>query len=211
VTHQDFEQMRRAMVDSQLRTNNVNDPRLIAALSAVPRERFVPADAQAAAYIDRPVPLGGGRFLNAPLATARLLAEVQPEPTDRVLVIGSATGYAAALLAGLVASVTALEEDAALVPVATPGVTYVSGPLNAGWAAGAPYDLILIDGAVEQVPKAISDQLVDGGRLATGIVERGVTRLAVGRRAGAGFGLVTVLDAEAVILPGFAPAPVFTF
>lgn len=211
MTHQDFDQMRRAMVDSQLRTNNVNDPRLIAALSAVPRERFVPAEAQVAAYIDRPVPLGGGRALNAPLATARLLAEARPTATDRVLVIGSATGYAAALLSGLVASVTALEEDAALVPVETPGVRYVSGPLAAGWAENAPYDLILIDGAVETVPKAISDQLVDGGRLATGLVERGVTRLAIGRRAGDGFGLVTILDAEAVSLPGFAPAPEFIF
>lgn len=211
MTHQDFDQMRRAMVDSQLRTNNVNDPRLIAALSAVPRERFVPVEAQVAAYIDRPVPLGGGRALNAPLATARLLAEARPTATDRVLVIGSATGYAAALLSGLVASVTALEEDAALVPVETPGVRYVSGPLAAGWAENAPYDLILIDGAVETVPKAISDQLVDGGRLATGLVERGVTRLAIGRRAGDGFGLVTILDAEAVNLPGFAPAPEFIF
>lgn len=211
MTHQDFDHMRRAMVDSQLRTNNVNDPRLIAALSAVPRERFVPADAQAAAYVDRPVPLGGGRSLNAPLATARLLAEARPAATDRVLVIGSATGYAAAVLSGLVASVTALEEDAALVPVGTPGVRYVSGPLAKGWADDAPYDLILIDGAVESVPKAISDQLVDGGRLATGIVERGVTRLAIGRRAGDGFGLVTILDAEAVTLPGFAPAPEFIF
>ena len=211
MTHPDFDQMRRAMVDSQLRTNSVSEPRLVVALSEVPRERFVPADVQAAAYTDRSVPLGGGRFLNPPLATARLIAEARPTARDRVLVIGSATGYAAAVLAGLVASVTALEEDAALTPVPTPGVRPVSGPLAAGWPDDAPYDLILIDGAVESVPRAISDQLVDGGRLATGIVERGVTRLAIGRRAGAAFGLVTVLDAEAVVLPGFAAPAGFTF
>ncbi|HEX8446589.1 MAG TPA: protein-L-isoaspartate O-methyltransferase [Sphingomonas sp.] len=211
MTDQDFSQMRRAMVDSQLRTNNVNDPRLIAALSDVPRERFVPAEARVVAYIDRPVPLGGRRWLNAPLATARLLAEARPVSGDRVLVVGSATGYAAAVLAKLGAAVTALEEDPALVPVEMPGVTYVSGPLVEGWSAGAPYDLILIDGAVASVPKAISGQLVDGGRLATGVIERGVSRLAIGRRAGSGFGLVTVLDAEAVTLPGFAPPPEFQF
>ncbi|WP_076071381.1 protein-L-isoaspartate O-methyltransferase family protein [Sphingomonas montana] len=211
MTHPDYDQMRRAMVDSQLRPNTISEPRLLTVLSEVPRERFVPEAARVAAYIDRPVPLGGGRWLNAPLATARLISEARPTATDRVLVIGSATGYAAAVLAPLVASVTALEEDAALTPVATDGVTFVSGPLAAGWAAGGPYDLIVIDGAVEAVPAAVSEQLVDGGRLATGLVERGVTRLAIGRRAGNGFGLVTVADAEAVILPGFAAPPTFTF
>ncbi|MFD1950981.1 protein-L-isoaspartate O-methyltransferase [Sphingomonas arantia] len=211
MTHPDYDQMRRAMVDSQLRTNTVSEPRLLAVLSEVPRERFVAADAMAAAYTDRPVPLANGRWLNAPLATARLLAEARPVASDRVLIVGSATGYAAAVIAPLVASVVALEEDVALVPVQTAGVSYVSGPLNAGWAASAPYDLILIDGAVDAVPAAISEQLVDGGRLATGLIERGVTRLAIGRRAGNGFGLVTVADAEAVVLPGFAAPPVFTF
>lgn len=211
MTHPDFDQMRCAMVDSQLRTNSVTDPRLVAVLSEVPRERFVPDALRAGAYTDRSVPLGGGRHLNPPLATARMIAEADPAPGDRVLVIGSATGYAAAVLVALTASVTALEEDAALAPVPTPGVTFVSGPLAEGWAAGAPYDLILIDGAVESVPKAIVDQLADGGRLATGIVERGVTRLAIGRRTGGGFGLVTVIDAEAVTLPGFSPPPAFIF
>jgi len=211
MTHPDFDMMRRAMVDSQLRTNSVTEPRLVSILSDVPRERFVPEALRAAAYTDRTVPLGNGRYLNTPLATARLIAEARPMPGDRVLVIGSATGYAAAVLAGLTAAVTALEEDAALAPVPTAGVTFVTGPLAAGWAAAAPYDLILIDGAVEAVPPAIVDQLAEGGRLATGIVERGVTRLAIGRRTGGGFGLVTVLDAEAVSLPGFAAPPAFTF
>ena len=216
MTNLDFNHMRQAMVASQLRTTAVNDARVIAAMGAVPRERFVPQESAAIAYIDRAIPLGAGRALNPPMTTGRLLTEAHPKAEDSALVIGGATGYAAALLAELVASVVSLEEDAALLAVARQApastrVSIVEGPLAAGWKKKAPYDLILIDGAVEVVPQAIIDQLADGGRLAAAIVDRGVARLSLGKRSGKGFGLVAFADAEAVPLPGFAQPKSFSF
>jgi protein-L-isoaspartate(D-aspartate) O-methyltransferase len=207
-----FETMRRAMVASQLRTTAVSDPRVIAAMGDVPRERFVPADKAAIAYADITVPLSGGRSLNTPMSLGRMLTELHPQPQDRALVVGAATGYAAAVLARLAGSVTALEEDGSLpMPAAAPGVRFVSGPLNKGWAEGAPYDLILIDGAVETIPQAIIDQLVEGGRLGAAIIQDGVSRLSIGRRAGTGFGFTAVADVDSAPLPGFAPPPAFSF
>ena len=208
-----FETMRRAMVASQLRTNAVSDNRVIAAMAEVPRERFVPADRAAIAYADIQVPLCAGRTLNPPMALGRMLTELQIRSTDRALVIGAATGYSAAVLARLAASVVALEEDEALVAQAdfSSGARFVRGPLVEGWPDDAPYDAILIDGAVETVPQAIVAQLADGGRLAVAIVEAGVSRLSVGRRSGAGFGLAAFADADAAPLPGFAPPPAFKF
>ena len=216
MTNLDFNHMRQAMVASQLRTTAVNDARVIAAMGAVPRERFVPQESAAIAYIDRAIPLGAGRALNPPMTTGRLLTEAHPKAEDSALVIGGATGYAAALLAELVASVVSLEEDAALLAVARQApastrVSIVEGPLAAGWKKKAPYDLILIDGAVEVVPQAIIDQLADGGRLAAAIVDRGVARLSLGKRSGKGFGLVAFADAEAVPLPGFTQPKSFSF
>lgn len=210
------ESMRRAMVASQLRTTAVNDPRVVAAMGAVAREAFVPAQRAGVAYVDIPVPLGNGRALNVPMATGRLITEAHPQPGDRALVIGAATGYAAAVLARLVASVTALEEDPSLVERARAAplpdnVTIVEGLLAAGWADGAPYDLILVDGAIERIPDALPAQLAEGGRLATGLIEQGVSRLALGRKAGGGFGTTVFADAEAVPLPGFAAPAGFSF
>lgn len=205
------------MVSNQLRTNNVSDPRIVAAMEAVARERFVPAERAKIAYIDLPVPLSGGRALNSPLATARLITESGVEAGEKVLLVGAATGYAAAILAELGAEVTALEEDGALLATAKAAlagktnVTLVSGPLNGGWKKGAPYDVIIIDGAVESVPEAIASQLSATGRLLTGLVDRGVTRLATGRRAGSGVGLVAFADVETVVLPGFATPKGFSF
>jgi protein-L-isoaspartate(D-aspartate) O-methyltransferase len=209
--------MRAAMVSNQLRTNNVSDPRIVAAMKAVARERFVPAERAALAYIDVPIPLAGGRALNSPLATARLITESGVEPGEKLLLVGAATGYAAALLAQLGAKVTALEVDDALAAAAkvalgkSAGVTFVTGPLEAGWRKGAPYDVILIDGAVETIPAAFAAQLADDGRLLTGLVDNGVTRLALGRKAGQGVGLVPFADLEAVRLPGFSAPPGFSF
>lgn len=212
MTEQSFEAMRHAMVSSQLRTTAVNDPRVVAAMGHVPRERFVPADRRAIAYTDILVPLPGGRALNAPMSTGRLLTEAHPQPSDRALVVGAASGYAAAVLERLVAETFALEEEPALAAMARmQGLTVVEGPLAQGWAMNGPYDLILIDGAVPRVPDALIAQLADGGRLATGIVERGVTRLAIGAKSGGGFGLITFADAETPVLPGFAEPVAFTF
>jgi protein-L-isoaspartate(D-aspartate) O-methyltransferase len=211
-----YQPMRRTMIASQLRTTGVDDPRVLAAMDAVPRERFVPEERNALAYADTLVPLGGGRELNPPMTIGRLLTEAAPKPDDRALVVGAATGYSAALLARLVGSVVALEEDPALAArarkaLAGSAIVVIEGVLARGYAKAAPYDLILIDGAVELVPDALIAQLRDGGRLAAAILDEGVTRIAIGRKAGQGFGMVSVADAAAAVLPGFARARAFTF
>ncbi|TGX46543.1 protein-L-isoaspartate O-methyltransferase [Sphingomonas naasensis] len=212
-----FEAMRHAMVASQLRTNAVNDPRVVEAMARVPRERFLPAGQRGVAYRDTLLPLVGGRRHNSPLATGRLLTEAQLRPTDHVLLIGAAGGYAAAVLALLAGSVVAVEEEASLVDLARTAlagedkVTLVEGPLNAGSAAGAPYDLLIVDGAVEALPEALVAQVKPGGRVLAGVIDRGVTRLAAGRRTEGGFGLIDFQDIECAELPGFRRLRTFTF
>ncbi|QNQ11410.1 protein-L-isoaspartate O-methyltransferase family protein [Sphingomonas alpina] len=212
-----FTAMRHAMVASQLRTNAVSDPRVVAAMARVPREAFLPAEAQALAYRDTALPLGQGRFQNVPIATGRLLTEAYLLPADKVLLIGAAGGYTAAVLAELVTSVVAVESDAALAALArealvgTAGVTLVEGPLETGHAAGAPYDVLMVDGAVEQLPDSLVAQLRDGGRVVAGIADRGVTRLTSGRKSEGGFALLDFADIDCVPLPGFARAKTFTF
>ena len=216
MTEHNFEHMRKAMIASQLRTTGVNDPAVLAAIGEVARERFVPAERVALAYADTVVPLKDGRDLNSPMALGRLLTELAPQQGERALVIGAATGYAAAVMARLTGSVVAVEEDAELAgaarqALAGTGVELVEAPLIAGAPQGAPYDVILIDGAVEFMPQAIVEQLKDGGRLAASILEDGVTRLAIGRRAGEGFGMASVSDAAAAVVPGFLKPRTFTF
>lgn len=214
--NQTFDQMRRAMVASQLRTTAVNDPRVIMAMGEVPRERFVPADKAALAYSDGAISLGADRALNPPMVIGRLLTEARVGSDDRVLLLGAGSGYSAELLSRLAGSVIAVEQDPTLLAKARETVTarnvrLVEGELAAGWADGAPYDLILIDGAVEEVPPALIEQLAEGGRLAAPIAERGVTRLTIGRRAGGAFGMTSFADAAAVSLPGFARVAEFSF
>ncbi|MFL6858944.1 MAG: protein-L-isoaspartate O-methyltransferase family protein [Allosphingosinicella sp.] len=216
MTEHAFDQMRRAMIASQLRTTGTNDPAVLAAMGEVARERFVPRARIAMAYADALVPLTPGRQLNNPMALGRLLTEAAPEKAAKALVVAAATGYAAAVMAKLTASVVAVVEDAELAAkareaLAGTGVELIEGPADQGYAPVAPYDLILIDGAVEFVPQALIDQLADGGKLATGLVETGVTRLALGRKAGQGFGLAAFADAAAAILPGFVRPKTFTF
>jgi protein-L-isoaspartate(D-aspartate) O-methyltransferase len=216
MTEQVFEPMRRAMVASQLRTTGVNDPRVVAAMGLVARERFVPEDRRALAYADAAVPIAEGRALNPPMVLGRLLTEARPLATDRALVIGAGTGYAAAVLAELVANVVAVEEDAGLIAFAkkaltAPNVEIVNGPLAMGDAKHAPYSLVLIDGAVEHVPQSILDQVADGGRMALATVDQGVTRLCIGRVVGGALGLTTVADAACAILPGFEKPRLFSF
>lgn len=212
-----YEVMRHAMVASQLRTNAVSDPRVVAAMARVPREAFLPVEAQAIAYRDTALPLGGGRFQNVPIATGRLLTEAYLLPGDKVLLIGAAGGYTAAVLAELVASVVAVECDAGLAALARNAlagnekVTLVEGALEAGHADGAPYDVLMIDGSVERVSDSLIAQLRDGGRVVSGIADRGITRLAAGSKTGGGFALLDFADIDCVPLPGFARAKTFTF
>ena len=210
MSEQTYSSMRTAMVESQLRTSDVDDQRVIAVMARVPREEFVPAERRAMTYIDRPIPLSGGRALNAPLVTGRLLKEAQVDAGDKVLLIGAATGYSTALLAEMGAQVTAVEEEGGA-DIAVPGVTLVRGPLAAGAPDGAPYDVLFIDGAVEDVPTALVQQLADGARVVTGLVDRGVTRLCAGRVIGGALGLNSLTDIEMVALPGFGAVKAFTF
>jgi protein-L-isoaspartate(D-aspartate) O-methyltransferase len=216
MTEHVFEPMRRAMVASQLRTTGVNDPRVIAAMGEVARERFVPEERSALAYADALVPLGASRALNPPMAIGRMLTEARLTGSERALVIGAATGYSAALLARLVRSVVALEEDSDLTAfakraLAGSGVELVKGPLAKGWPKKGPYDFILIDGAVEHVPKAIADQAADGAQISLALADRGVTRLAIGRVVAGAFGMNVYADAAAAILPGFEKPRGFSF
>lgn len=217
VTPDDFVHMRLAMVASQLRTTAVTDPRVVAAMADVPRERFVPAAAAVLAYRDRAIDLGQGRAANSPLATGRLIVAAALRPTDRVLLIGGACGYTAAVCARLVAEIVAVESAPALAEhmcAALAGVhnaSVVEGPLEHGSPSGAPFDVLLVDGAVEELPMTLVSQVVEGGRIAAGVIDRGVTRLASGVRAGNTFSLQPFVDLDAVPLPGFARPRSFTF
>jgi len=208
----DFAAAREAMVESQLRPQGVTDARVLEAMGKVERERFLPKHTQPMAYVDRAVGIGEGRFLSAPAVLGQLLTEMKPEPGQRALVVGAGTGYSAAVLAAIGLKVTALESSADLAAAAREQrIKVVEGPLEAGSSEGAPYEQILIDGAVEYIPEAIIEQLADGGRLGTAIVDRGITRLVVGRKSGIAFGYLSIGDAGVPALPGFSHTKAFTF
>ena len=207
-----FAEARAAMVDNQLRPEGVTDAALLDAMAAIPRERYVPKGLHPIAYSDRFVPLAAGRGLMPPAALAQLIQALAPRAGDRALVIAAGTGYSAAILTHLGLAVTALESLPALAALARDnGIEIVEGPLEDGHKAGAPYDIILIDGGVERVPEPIIAQLANGGRLATVVCERGVGRLAVGTRVGKAFGLRPFADTSLPVLPGFARAHSFVF
>jgi len=209
---QDFGLARRAMVDNQLRPEGVTDRGVLGAMSTVERERFVPDEARAYAYFDRPLKVAPGRSMMPPAALGKLLTELAPRAGERALIIGSATGYSAALLNSIGLDVIAVESDTTLSAAAVAnGIETVSGDLASGWAKGAPYDLILLDGAVEEIPPALVRQLRDGGRLAAAILDNGVSRLVVGRALGDALGLRTIADAEVERIPGFERPRAFTF
>jgi protein-L-isoaspartate(D-aspartate) O-methyltransferase len=208
----DFAAARAAMVESQLRPEGVTDPAVLAAMGSIAREHFVPDGARALAYGDRAVALGGGRFLAAPAVLGELLMHLMPEPGQRALIVGAGSGYSAAVLGAMGLDVVAIESSAELAARARAlGIVIVEGPLEAGYQKAAPYDRILIDGAVDHVPDAIVDQLADGARLGTALVDRGLTRLIVGRKVGKAFGYLTIGDAGVPALPGFSRPPAFTF
>lgn len=206
---------RQHMVDSQVRTNKVTDGRLIEAIRSLPRERFVPETSRTRAYLDDDVEIASGRYLMEPMVTARLIQAAEPKADDIALVVGSGTGYAAALLARLVNTVVALESDAALAQragavlseLSIDNAAVVEGALTAGWGKHAPYNIIYFDGAVEQVPAALTGQLADGGRMVGVLLDRGVGRATLWLK---GDGVVSprvLFDANVAPLPGFsAPA-----
>jgi protein-L-isoaspartate(D-aspartate) O-methyltransferase len=208
---------RKAMIDSQLRTSGVSTSWVLAAMGAEPREEFVPAAAKDIAYMDRQIPLANGRALNPPMATGLMLQQADVLVSDEVLVIAGGAGYSAKLLASRAKRVVVLEQDSALVALAkvnlanAENVNIIEGALNEGAAEQGPYSLILIDGAIEQLPSAIVDQLVDGGRIMTGLSEGAVTRLATGVKRADAVALRPFSDCSVAKLPGFERAAEFVF
>jgi protein-L-isoaspartate(D-aspartate) O-methyltransferase len=208
----DFAAARRSMIENQLRPVGVTDRAVLDAMGEVPREQFVPQDSRPLAYADRSVALGGERYLAAPAVLGQLLTQMAPQQGERALVIGAGTGYSAAVLAAMGCEVTALESSPDLAARSQEsGIRTVNGPLEAGHKSGGPYDLVLIDGAVEHLPDAIVKQLADGGRLGAALVDRGVVRLIVGQKVSGAFGHISIGDAGVAALPGFTKPQVFKF
>ena len=212
-----FTAARRHMVDGQVRTANVTDLRVISAMLEVPRERFMPAAEMAIAYLDFEVPAGAARRLVRPMILAKLVQAAELSAADRVLDIGCATGYGAAMLGHIAGQVVALEQDAGLGKAAAaalagqPAISVVSGPLSDGWPQGAPYDVIVLEGATEVVPHGLCQQLKDGGRLVCVLGSGPGSKGMLYRRSGEEIGGRAVFDATAPLLPGFAKTPVFAF
>jgi len=218
----DFAAARRMMVDGQVRTADVTDLRLLAAMLELPRERFFPDDKASLAYLDLDAPVSAPgqpvRRLLKPMVLAKLIQAAGIAATDHVLDVGCASGYSTALLTHLAGSVVGLEEDAALarqaadaMSWASPNAKIVTGPLAQGCPGEGPYDVILLQGSAEVVPPALFDQLKNAGRLIC-VLGRGPQGKAMFyRRADGDISGRPVFDAAAAALPGFAKPPEFVF
>jgi protein-L-isoaspartate(D-aspartate) O-methyltransferase len=219
----DFTRLRRSMVDSQIRPNDVTDPRIIEAMLELPRERFVPSARAGLAYLDDDLAVsegnGAARCLIDPMVLARLVQALQLSESDRVLDIGGATGYSTALLARLARHVVMVEEDPSLVSAARrnlsdlgiDNVEFVTARLTAGAPGRGPFDAILLNGSVELVPEDLIDQLAEGGRLAAVVRGNPPGRATVFVRAGGVVSQRPVFDASVTPLPGFEAPRGFVF
>jgi protein-L-isoaspartate(D-aspartate) O-methyltransferase len=205
------------MVETQIRTANVTDPRILAAMNAVAREKFVPRAAVALAYADVPVAVAQGRYLIDPRSLAKLIQLAQIEASDRVLDVGCATGYSSAVLARLSAEVVALEQDADLVRAASEllanavgKVEVVQGGLVEGVKGQAPFDVIFVNGAIEEVPETLLGQLAEGGRLVA-VLKDGQSRAWLFLKENGRIGRRPDFDADVPVLAGFRKAMGFVF
>lgn len=219
----DFAQLRRAMVDNQLRTFSITERNVLAQMEIVPREAFLPAELAAIAYSDAALTVHGRRMLS-PMVFARMVQTAGIKRSDRILDVAGAAGYSAAVLAGLGDEVVALEVEPALTEAANAGfraagvanARAVTGPLEAGFAAGAPFDVIVVNGLIEVEPSALLAQLAEGGRLVAVVRQPGdqagrAGRVTLFEKNGALVGGREVFDAAASLLPGFGRAPAFAF
>lgn len=216
----DFALARRNMVESQLRTNKVTAPEVLDALHSIPRERFMPTSRRAHAYVDEHVEIAKDRWMMPPMPMARLIHDAWPQAQDNALVVGAGMGYSAAVLGRLCRSVFALESDAdlvkamgeALTELAQDNVVAVEGPLNQGYAKEGPYNVIILGGAVDEVPDSLIDQLAEGGRLMAIVNgDDGIGRAVLyGKRNGVTTPR-TLFDATVKSLPGFQKTASFVF
>jgi len=208
------------MVESQLRTNKILDHAILEAFETLPRERFVPAALRSIAYVDEDIEIAPGRYLMEPMVLGRLLQAAAPQAHETALDVGCGTGYATMMLGRLAATVVGLESDPELVGEARRILTeleadntaIVKGPLTEGYAKQAPYNVILLNGAVAEVPYAIREQLADGGRLVAVIRDSaGIGRATLMQRTGDVVSGRVLFDAAVPLLPGFERPPAFVF
>ena len=195
MTRSDMTQARKAMIDSQLRTSGVNETFVLSRMAAVAREDFVPDSAKDIAYMDRAVPLGEGRFLAAPLVHGKMLADAQPMESDSVLVVENGNSYLAELARPLVASLDTVGADDAV----------------NGKPGRKKYSLLLIDGAIEELPPVLAKRLEEGGRVVTGVITNGVTRLASGKNVGGSIVLQPLAEIGIPVLGQFAKPKEWSF
>jgi protein-L-isoaspartate(D-aspartate) O-methyltransferase len=211
---------RACMVNSQVRPNKVSDTRIVSAMRRIRRERFLPATLRHLAYVDEDIPLGGGRSMIEPMVLARMLQAAMPRANERALVIGAGAGYGAAVLGACGCKVFALEEDPELIRMArsvllqeAPGVTLLTGPLAQGWAAEAPFDLIIIEGAAPEIPAPLGTQLKPHTGRLIGLIcdEDGTTQAVMGETTSAGLRTYPLFDCATPMLPSLRKAPAFEF
>lgn len=215
----DFSGLRTKMVDGQVRTTDVTSLPLLDALLSVPREEFVPAARKSLAYIDEDLEIAPGRYLMEPSPFARIVQLADIQPGDFVLDVGAGTGYSAAVLSKLAGSVVALEQDPMLAAKAQSvlsslgydTVAVVEGPLSAGYPAQAPYDVILLEGAVDSIPQALFDQMKDRGRLLAVEGHGNSADVRVYVKHGTSVSARRAFNAAVKPLPGFNSVPTFEF
>lgn len=214
----DFAANRTMMVDTQIRPSDVTKFPIIDAMLTVRREAFVPQSRRETAYADANISLGGARVVLEPRSLAKMLDAMTLEQSDMVLSVGAGLGYTSAVLSRMVEAVIAVEEDAdlardaetALREEGADNVVVIEGPLAAGAAKHGPYDAILVEGGVEDMPEALLDQLKDGGRIAAIFMRGALGECRIGYKIDGRVSWRLSFNAAAPVLPGFAGEPAFS-